>query len=373
MLKLLAQDKPERVKSLHRAAVEFFEQQSDLASRAELLYHLMMLGADSKELESYWQSGYGPALQDALDEVPKPAAAWLATHLGLVLSDELAGVAERSDLERAVGKQALYALRNRQFDSMVDMLKVHYPFLPGSGLYGMLARVLTEMERYDEGLKIAQAGIRSMEEEANLGRFVELRMIEAVCFGRLGRTDEAERSLSLAESRARGVADRVCLTHVLTVRVLNDMAGDPQRLWAGGVNAKHVADLAQCLGELNETRMDRHRALLSWSAALVAPAFPGVSARIFRFIGEESLSRITSDPAAPRFEYESEAQLAYRTLDNSNFPDDARRPASDDGSDAFMTAAIVLHSQPLWSPQDVPGIDQYRDEWELQTTQMVLA
>jgi hypothetical protein len=83
MLPLMRRDRPEQVAAIHDRAVAFFEQQPDIMSRAEEIYHRLSLDQDAETLDARWLPGVEPYLYGALDEVPPRAGEYLSRRLGV--------------------------------------------------------------------------------------------------------------------------------------------------------------------------------------------------------------------------------------------------------------------------------------------------
>jgi hypothetical protein len=61
------------------------------------------------------------------------------------------------------------------------------------------------------------------------------------------------------------------------------------------VKPELVENLADCLRGLSEAQIEKDPALLAWSAALVARAFPDIAAAVFRSIGAVRLETLADE------------------------------------------------------------------------------
>lgn len=83
MLPLLALHDQARFEQINRAAVAYYQGRDTPRERAEEIYHRLMLGQDSADLDLHWEPSASYWLHDALDEVPASARAYLAHRLGV--------------------------------------------------------------------------------------------------------------------------------------------------------------------------------------------------------------------------------------------------------------------------------------------------
>jgi hypothetical protein len=93
-----------KLREIHKAAVEFYQQRHGLANRAEELYHRLALGVDRDALASRWQAGLTPYLGSSIRELPEPSQMYVAARLPIELPEQLWTKADDDDW-------VLYAIR----------------------------------------------------------------------------------------------------------------------------------------------------------------------------------------------------------------------------------------------------------------------
>ena len=77
----VGRNQPEMVQSIHENAIRYYETKSDCGSRAEELYHRLVLEQTASELDARWIAGIGPLLASSLDEFPSSSREYLRVQL----------------------------------------------------------------------------------------------------------------------------------------------------------------------------------------------------------------------------------------------------------------------------------------------------
>jgi hypothetical protein len=137
MLSLLMNDEPQKVRDIQTSAVAFYALRpaSDVAGRAEMLYHMLMLERPSDELEGAWRDAFTKYLGNALQDLPETSQTWLATHLGISVSASAAANVPLPEWERYALQRTRDVLRLGKPELALRVLAERNERTPGSELY----------------------------------------------------------------------------------------------------------------------------------------------------------------------------------------------------------------------------------------------
>ena len=121
MLRPLAQDNPEAVARIHRAAIRYYRARDGVQDRAEELYHRLMLGQTARALDARWSEAVVPLLIDSFDELPPTSQAYLAARSGTIaVPDEYLAQAEVEVRKSVVRRRAQELIEERDFHGAVQ-------------------------------------------------------------------------------------------------------------------------------------------------------------------------------------------------------------------------------------------------------------
>jgi hypothetical protein len=153
-----------RVDAIQHAAIEYYLDREDVASRAEELYHRLMLGQPREEIDRRWTvPGVDALLRNALDDLSGPSRAYLAAKLQIELYDNDLDALEPIVWERTVATRAESLIRLDRPQEALALMRQRAWRSPGSSLYWLEARLLRQLGRSREARQIARAGIASLE------------------------------------------------------------------------------------------------------------------------------------------------------------------------------------------------------------------
>ncbi|WAM28266.1 ATP-binding protein [Myxococcus sp. NMCA1] len=248
MLAPLKQDQPEKVAAIHAAAVRYYEQRTDVASRAEELYHRLASAQPREQIEPRWMSGVEGYLRTAVDDLPAEARTYAASHLGLHLSPKVWARAELVDWERHTARRANDVLLNGEPLLALDFLRVRRERTPGSALYSIEARALILSKRFDKATRVIDDGIDSAGWGADPVETLKLFLLKAQLEAMHGERERAQTALEEADLIAvKRVGDLACLLPRMAMTYLwgVEQPRSPQFLFA----RKKLSDLLLQLPE----------------------------------------------------------------------------------------------------------------------------
>ena len=204
MIELLRDDEAQRdkVESIQRRAVSYYRRMKNPVSRAEEIYHRLALGQIGESVASRWQPGVEPYLHSAVDELALPQQAFLAARLKINVDDSVLEKATQEDWEELVARQADALLRLSQPEKALEVIRRRRRRLPGSSLYLLKAQALERIGDYPRALKSVEQGLLSPAKDGQ-GLALDLRLLGARLYLRMGRFPDAERMLSKARELAR--------------------------------------------------------------------------------------------------------------------------------------------------------------------------
>lgn len=165
MLRLLRYEHEAQVRSIHEAAVAFYEKQQGAFARAEEVYHRLVLKQPPEILQSRWLDDleFKQYLYSALDEYELEIheRAWLAPRLGRPLSSNERALADLQEWERDTAPRVRDLLLRRQFDAALTTLHERFERTPGSPLYGLEIQALELQAQWQAASAVIEQGIQS--------------------------------------------------------------------------------------------------------------------------------------------------------------------------------------------------------------------
>lgn len=231
MLDLLRSDSPGKVATIHENAVRYYTPLTGSASRAEEIYHRLQLNLDPTAIDERWQPGVEQYLQGAIPELPARAAAYLRAKLGFSANQaEIAREGDQLSWELGAATEADALLRDGLPERALAVVRVRAERRPGSQLYAIEARVLTQLGMTDEAAAVIEAGLVDGAREGSVDSLAELYPLAAASAEAAGDLERAARSLKRAAEIARQRADRTALVDLLArrLRVMRLMSPPPR-------------------------------------------------------------------------------------------------------------------------------------------------
>jgi len=108
MLKLIEASQPKLVRVIKKAAIRYYAQKSDLASRAEEIYYHLSVGSKREIIDGRWLEGVQDYLLVNADELPEKAQAYISAKSGFeFLSPKVWEHADMQDQERRLTRRVV--------------------------------------------------------------------------------------------------------------------------------------------------------------------------------------------------------------------------------------------------------------------------
>lgn len=185
MLGPLRKDQKKKTDAIQRAAIEYYQPLTDVVSRAEEIYHRLMLGQPVQDIESRWMAGIEDSLRTAVDELTGDARAYLASRLGIELIDADWDAVDQLTWEQYAARRAEDLIRlDRAYDAL-DVLQRRSTRLPSSPLYWLEARTLRQLGEVRSAREVARRGLTQLPAQADLA-WLDLFVLFAECEEALG-------------------------------------------------------------------------------------------------------------------------------------------------------------------------------------------
>lgn len=175
MLSLITVDQPEQVKSIHEAAVEFYESidSPTLSERAEEIYHRLQLNQNEETISGRWMAGVEIELGDCLSELPYESSLVLAARLGqdsaleAVATPGFKGLDQRSWESYAIRK-AETSLKMNTPEEALRVLAERSERLPASRLFLLETELQCLAGNWVEMVQTAREGLDSASAAGNM-------------------------------------------------------------------------------------------------------------------------------------------------------------------------------------------------------------
>jgi hypothetical protein len=159
MLSPLKKDRPEEVRAIEEAAVEYYAPANDAESRAEEIYHRLSLGQSPGEVDDRWMPGIEESLHSAVEEITGPARAYLASRLQMELYDEDWLNVDQRTWELHAENRAGDLLRLGRPLEALRALRRRSTRLPHTPLYWYEAQALQGNGQILEAREVARRGL----------------------------------------------------------------------------------------------------------------------------------------------------------------------------------------------------------------------
>ncbi|MBO3093998.1 ATP-binding protein [Cellulomonas dongxiuzhuiae] len=342
MLATLRQGDPARVRAIDEAAVAYYAQADDLTSRAEEIYHRLVLDQPREVLDARWLGGIEHHLWGALEELSPNGAVYLASRLGTALSPELTSQAEQSVWERHAQAHAARLLEREDPAGALAVLRERTKRLHGSPLLALEARALEDLGRFGEASHTLR---RAGAEASDLGHTRDVfRALygQALLAHRLG--DRAGALARLEECRvvAARVDEPIDNLRLATLDLLVHEA-------AGDVREMDRVHLAAVLADTPRAELRRDRSLLAEVAAAVGGMDSQIIGEALRAVGLQSLLAVERRRLAQVLA-RWDARLDGRLADAAHLPppESPSEPAEDPGAWELWLEASTLPTVAGW-------------------------
>jgi tetratricopeptide (TPR) repeat protein len=248
MLPLLRAKIKDRARAIDSAAVTFWSRMNSPEARAEEIYHLLWLDADTQELDSAYRKGpvSKSLLEDALDEFEAldgsvAARFWLCRKLEREMSNELAYKADLAQWEQNAARQAHNLIESGSPAEALTALRARPARTPTSPLWCTEIEALKLLGRDAEGLEVTARALAAAVGCHEPEHVLNLVIQEASLLERMGRRDEAWESAIRAGSLAVSLQDKV---RQFEAKLMQTRL---TRLLGSAYNSQYRADLLEML------------------------------------------------------------------------------------------------------------------------------
>lgn len=194
MVRLLREDEPEKAKTIERLAVEFYHSHSDPVSRAEEIFHRLLLGESPEKVNARWIPGVERYLASEIEELPKEAQAFLLARARHELSEPLMKKASAADLERATVSRATDLIELEKFEEALKFLEKEQERHPSLALRRLEARALIGLQRLEQARHVLRTAL-SQDLPSGPEDMLEIHLACARLDGQLGWIDPPEMAL----------------------------------------------------------------------------------------------------------------------------------------------------------------------------------
>lgn len=289
VLELLMQDRPDEVRHLHRAAINYysaFTDENDPLNRAEELYHRLMLEQAPWDLELRWFPGVSKYLFNTIEEIPLAQRVWLAQRMSITLPDEVYMNADLEAWENLTAQKVLRLLRYNDFELAANLLKSRGDRSAASPLFALEARVLMALNQQNEAVALLERALSEYPPMGDRNRSAQLLWLYAQALINIGRIDEATGSMEMLVDVANSLPSRLPLVQALTELVALVDAHDPSRADAAR------DQLASSLLALTLSDADSERSLVRLALVRLGPAFPRTAERLLDCVYMEWLNMV---------------------------------------------------------------------------------
>jgi tetratricopeptide (TPR) repeat protein len=233
MLTPLAEDEPEVVAQIHRAAIRAYTG-DDLVARTEAMYHRLMLGQRERTLDKHWSPEIGGKLAESIDELPPASKAYLAARADLAISPEDVRAAELATRRLLVKREVESLIADGLTNQAADALAAYEADTRDSSpsIAALRVQVLELTGRMEEALDDAETERSAAARRGDTDAFFTFTFHVARLGERVGRPSSALSALDEALSFARGLQPterhRVTrLQRVFAALAYNRRAGRP--------------------------------------------------------------------------------------------------------------------------------------------------
>ena len=205
MLKQMLATDSERSRAISEGAIREFESATDLKSRAEELYHRLLLGQDRETIDARWIDGVEDYIGDEiLEDIPSKALrVYAASRLEITLANEdWLREADEETWERKVAQDFDARMKLGQVREALSYVASRSQFLPGSPLYPLVAQAHADLRDYASAQKWIETGlaqIEGMNDRASRQILVDLLLVRARIFDQVLETTPSKDDVVASE------------------------------------------------------------------------------------------------------------------------------------------------------------------------------
>jgi len=298
MLRLLEVDRPDDVRAIHEAAIWYYETHGERAEeRAEEIYHRLALAQPHVRIEARWMNGVDPFLRGALADLDVVERAFLASKLGIGVTDAEREAADLQSWERltATRVETEIASPSADLEAALATLREREARSANSPLYLLEIQVLEQMGRLDEAADAAAHARSALEGAEDAVLIFEVLTAQARLAWRMVEDDRARRFTREALDVARMTGDDRLQLRALVASLVSDgglsstasTASPPDAPTSGETDAldPRRAELAATVQRIPPDAILHHPDLLTDAAGMVGESNPAVLRLALRAVG----------------------------------------------------------------------------------------
>ncbi|MCX4539558.1 ATP-binding protein [Streptomyces sp. NBC_01565] len=205
MLRLSDSARTDLMRDVGKRAVDYYAAHEGLEARAEEIYQRLRLNENPRAVEERWEPGVERFLDNAGQDMPPRAAAFLTGHLGGHTPDQVLEDADQEDWERITAHEVENLLAQGFDELAATRLAERRPWTPGSPLHALLVETLARSGRRAEARTVAEEAVDRAEEAGSTDARLDLLLLSARLAEEDGDLRAAERDLMEAEDIATGL------------------------------------------------------------------------------------------------------------------------------------------------------------------------
>jgi hypothetical protein len=391
ILRLLTWDEPDLTRRVHEAAIDFYRPSTDPVSIAEHVYHRLMLGGDTGEIEAIWTPDAGRYLQSAIEELPIEGKIWLAGRMSVRLPQEAWAAADTAAWERITGPQALSLLEGASSAAALKLLHERPERTPESPLFAIEARLLMSSDDLGAAAEVLAKALAGYPVMGNPGKRAELLWLSALIARLQSDPVRADASLDELIALAPSLKSRLALVQALASR----LRFAPQD-WSGAAEAQQA--LVNALLDLTPDERHREAAVVRTAYARLPLDIAPAARQVLIEVGSSIATELLQWKPTPQMNEIIGKLHAFFRSENSRLPatqfteqlaaafagpqilkSDLLRllelaltaigPSGKDAVESIYAAKLVwwvLQCEPGdLSAATLAGIEEYRADWEL--------
>ncbi|EFH88938.1 effector-associated domain EAD1-containing protein [Ktedonobacter racemifer] len=281
VVRLLRASGADKVRRIGEAAIAYYEHFDDPESRAEELYHRLMLQQSPEVLTKRWIDNIGLEryLYSALEDIHLQEKIWLAPRLSISLTAQELLQADIEGWERnTLQRVQEYLLHNRPSDALI-MLREREERTLGSQLFEVEAQVLEQLSRWEEAREVLKKGLQTATrfQCEYYFHYIQLSI-------RVGDLQEARTSLNAVATFLHSHEDATLLVLERDLILLGLYAAEGKSLHDSAVAEQRVVLHTQ-FDLLSDEQVQAHPKLMGWFASEVGDLYPESVLRILLLNG----------------------------------------------------------------------------------------
>jgi cellulose synthase operon protein C len=165
MLKMIEKSEPKLAGAIKKAAIKYYSKKSDLESRAEEIYHRLLLGNTREMIDKRWREGVQDFIIGSADELPEKSQAYLVAKSGLEFANTIAWEnVDMEDNERRLTRRIADFLNAGMPGKALEVLKNNKPRSSNTILQFFEIKALLGTKAWDEAMSKAVDLLRSKNE-----------------------------------------------------------------------------------------------------------------------------------------------------------------------------------------------------------------